>query len=103
MARQRMVTRTMVTSICKILCVDVETNDTKELTFKLPGIYKSDKQVLKAVEAVLEADIDNIYGNEIKPVFVVCTNTEKHLYGMTEQSFLDNAKEIVKNNSKEDK
>lgn len=103
MARQRMVTRTMVTTVCTILCVDVETSDTKQLVFKLPRIYKNDKQVLNAVEAVLEADIDNIYGGKIKPVFVVCIDTEKHLYGMTEQTFLDHANEIVKNNAKEDK
>ena len=82
MARKAMVTRTIKTNECVILCVNPESRETFEKTFTLSGKVKDDK-ILKQVAD--ECD------EGCKPVAVIRTTEQEKLYGMTEEEFMQYA------------
>lgn len=84
MARQPKVTRTIITSSVKVLCVDLEKKEPFETVVKLPRTFKDNKKLMKAVEATVNSDT-------VKAVQIIDTETESVLYGMTEAKFIENA------------
>lgn len=91
MAKSRMVTRTIQTTLATILCVNTETESTYNENVKLSGVFKDDKHILKAAEKFFA-------GSTIKPVHVVNAVINEDLYGMSEEQFLDLAKVLPARN-----
>lgn len=85
MARERMVTRTVVLTKCEALCIDVTTAETSTNLYHLTGNYSTTDSALKALKKDYETDtfkvvaIQDIAENEI-------------LYGMSELDFIEHAK-----------
>lgn len=82
MAKQRMITRTIQTTTATLLCVDTTNGTTHEETIVLPTVFKTDKNILKVAEKMLDPTTS-------KPVHVVAANVNEDLYGMTEEKFLE--------------
>lgn len=84
MARQPMVTRTIVTTKANVLCMDLSTQTpiTKEVI--LPRTYKDNKALLKAVQ-------NNCDSETVKTVHIQSSEEVQTLYGMTEQDFINHA------------
>ena len=89
MARQPMVTRTIITTNAKVLCLDIDKQEPFEKIVKLPRTYKDERKMMKKIEAIVNND-------SVKAVHVISTETEEILYGMTEQKFIEEA-EILPN------
>ena len=84
MARQPMVTRTIITTNAKVLCLDIDKQEPFERIVKLPRTDKDERKMMKKIEAVVNND-------SVKAVHVISTETEEILYGMTEQKFIEEA------------
>ena len=84
MARAPQVTRTIQTTHCTVLCMDIENREPCNKDVVLPRTYKDEKSLLKAVKKVIETD-------NLKAVQVVDTEVMETLYGMSEQDFIAHA------------
>lgn len=84
MARQPQVTRTIQTTKCKVLCIDLvnERPFTQEVV--LPRTYKDERSMLKKIKPMLEIA-------DVKVVHVQNFTVESTLYGMTEEEFIEKA------------
>ena len=87
MRKQKLITRTFTITYGKMLLVDVETQTTQTLSFKLIGNYKTKDDVFKAFKN--EYDEDNII-----PVQVLEFFTEEKTYGITPEDYISNAVEL---------
>ena len=87
MARQPMVTRTVKTTKCNVLCLDLvnEQPITKEII--LPRTYIDEKHMMKVISKMVDDET-------IKAVHVQSFTNEETLYGMTEIEFI-NASHIL--------
>lgn len=88
MARVRMVTRTINSTLVNALCVNPTTKEVEEKELTLAGTFDDDKALAKAI-AKLNTEtqvVVSIYGSKVI----------SKLYGMTEQMFLENATVIDK-------
>lgn len=90
MAREKMVTRTIVTTDVSVLCVNIETSEVKTRTFVLSSTeVKDEKKMLSAAQYLLnEMEEEKTW----KAVAVKDCKECETLYGMTEQEFLKYAK-----------
>lgn len=88
MARVPQVTRTIITTNAKILCVNTETKAVEEIEVTIPRTYKDGEDILKYLKKV-NYDFENK-----KPVSVTSYDTVEKLYGMTEEEFVKLAKEL---------
>lgn len=86
MARIPMITRTVVTTVAKILCVNTTTEETETKVVEIPRTYTDDKKLLNTAKEVLDPTII--------PVKVISTEIKETLYGMTEQSFIELAEKL---------
>ena len=84
MARQPQVTRTIVTTVCNVLCLDLINKQPVEKTVKLPRTYRDEKHMMKKITAILNSD-------SLKAVHVIDSHTEETLYGMSEEKFIETA------------
>jgi len=87
MARERMITRTVTEVTAKVMCVNVETAQVEVVTHVLSGNYEDDNQILKTLKKLHETD-------NYKLIKVEEVETNEKLYGMTEQQFIELAKEL---------
>lgn len=87
MARERMITRTVTEVTVKVMCVDVETAQVEVKDFILSGNYDNNDIILKTLKKQYETD-------NYKLIKVEEVNTTEKLYGMTEQQFIELAKEL---------
>lgn len=89
MARERMVTRTVVTTTVDVLVINVNTAETGTKTFVLTqNMVKDEKTMLNNAQVMLE----NECGEMWKAVAIKNIKEEETLYGMTEQDFMKYAK-----------
>lgn len=89
MARERMVTRTVVTTMVDVLVVNINTAETGTKTFVLAqNMVKDEKTMLNNAQVMLE----NECGKMWKAVAIKNIKEEETLYGMTEQDFMKYAK-----------
>ena len=86
MARIPMITRTVVTTVAKILCVNTTTEETETKVVEIPRTYKDDKKLLNTAKEVLDPTLI--------PVKVILTEIKETLYGMTEQNFIELAEKL---------
>lgn len=84
MARAPQVTRTIQTTHCNVLCMDIENREPCNKEVILPRTYKDENAMLKAVKKVIESDT-------LKAVQVVDSMVLETLYGMSEQDFISHA------------
>ena len=56
MSRERMVTRTVLTTECEVLCVNVTTVETTIQSFTLTGKHDNSEQILKSLKKEHETD-----------------------------------------------
>lgn len=87
MARQRMVTRTVVYTVATVLCLNTETAEPYNDTISLSGTFKDEKAILKQCKKLLENDTVSV-------AKVVDVQTAEKLFGMPEQEFMSYAKEL---------
>lgn len=84
MARAPQVTRTIQTTHCNVMCLDVVAGEPCNKEVVLPRTYKDEQAMLKAVKKVIETDT-------IKAVHIVSSMVQETLYGMSEQDFIAHA------------
>lgn len=101
MARQPQVTRTIITTNVKALCVNTTDKTTDEKEYILPRTYKDTKAVLKALKARYEVD-ENGNETDVKIVHVISTTEVETLYGMSEDDFIAHAKVLPPRGTKAD-
>ena len=87
MARERMVTRTITETTVKAMGVNVETAQVDIVAYTLSGDYPDNATILKTLKKNYEND-------NYKIVNIEEVKTEEKLYGMTEQQFIELAKEL---------
>lgn len=89
MSRERMVTRTVVTTMVDVLVININTSETGTKTFVLTqNMVKDEKTMLNNAQVMLE----NECGEMWKAVAIKNIKEEETLYGMTEQDFMKYAK-----------
>ena len=81
MARVPQVTRTIITTNCNVMCLNIQSGEPFNVSVTLPRTYKDDKKLLKKVQEVIDND-------EVKAVHIVDKEEVETLYGMTEQDFI---------------
>lgn len=82
MARERMVTRTVLATEVTALCLNIETAEPFNRDVTLSGTFKDKKALEKAAKKVIDTDT-------VKCVSIVDCNETETLYGMTEQQFIE--------------
>ena len=96
--RERMVTRTIMTTKVTVLCADALAGEMFEKELTLPRTYKDNKALMKAVSKVVDIDTDD---EKIKAVLVKASEEIETLYGMTELDFINTAKVLPPRGTKE--
>ena len=87
MARERMVTRTVVITTVGVMCLDVTTAEVSIKNYELSGSYTDFETALKDVKKLHETDV-------FKCVSVQTITEKEVLYGMSEQDFIKLAKQL---------
>lgn len=95
MAKESMITRTIVTTDATILCLDVDSGEPCNRTVTLPRTYSKEKDILRKAEKALANE------PSVHPVHVVDVKVKETLYGMPESEFLAHAKVITRPTKKE--
>lgn len=93
MARERMVTRTVVVTEVNALCLNIETAEPFNKTVILSGTFKDKQAIEKAAKKAIDTDLE-------KCVTVVEYTEKETLYGMPEQQFTELAKVLPPRDSK---
>lgn len=89
MARKPMVTRTITTTKCNVLCLDIETAEPCNISVTIPRTYEEEDKALKVVKSMVETDT-------LKAVKIVDTEITETYYGMSEEDFIKNATVLPK-------
>ena len=81
MARQPQVTRTIQTTKCNVLCIDLANEQPFTQEVILPRTYKDERSMMKKIKPIGEND-------NVKAIHVQNFTVESTLYGMTEEEFI---------------
>lgn len=81
MARQPQVTRTIQTTKCNVLCIDLANEAPFTTEVILPRTYKDECSMMKRIKPIVEND-------NVKAIHVQNFTVESTLYGMTEEEFI---------------
>lgn len=84
MARVPQVTRTIITTVCNVMCLNKISKEPFEKIVKLPRTYKDENKMMKKISKLVDDDT-------VKAVYVIDSHVEETLYGMTEEKFIENA------------
>lgn len=84
MARERMVTRTIKSTLVTVMQVNTETAEVTNNTYNISSIFNDDAKLLRAVKKLYETEQEKI-------VAIVGKMQTSDLYGMTENEFLTHA------------
>lgn len=87
--KERMITRTINKTSCIMVVFDVTTNQPTEREATIAGTFKTDEDLTAKLKDLYETETEKV-------VHVKDVNVISELYGMTEQTFLDNAEIIHK-------
>ena len=94
MARVPAVTRTIQTTKCNVLCINLETEQPFTQEVVLPRTYKDERSMLKRIKPLVETET-------VKVVHVQNYVVESTLYGMTEEEFIKYAEILPPRATKE--
>lgn len=88
MGKERMVTRTVVTTNFEVLTCYIDTANTVKQNVILPGDWTKETNIAKILK-----EIRKVYETEVIKVVVILNkgNTDETLYGMPETEFIANA------------
>lgn len=92
--KENMVTRTIKSTHCVLMCVDTSIGEVKNIDVTLPQTYKEVSDMLKKAKEVYDTDT-------LKCVEVVDYEEKECLMGMPKSFFIQYASEIVKNKKEE--
>lgn len=92
--KENMVTRTIKSTHCVLMCVDTTTGEVKNIDVSLPRTYKEKSDMLNKAKEIYNTDT-------LKCVEVVDYEEKECLMGMPESLFIQYASEIVKNKKEE--
>ncbi len=81
MARQRMVTRTVLETVCEVMTVDVTSAKVENRAFTIQGTYEKTEDALVVLKKSYETDTEKL-------VTVVAMERKETLYGMLESDFI---------------
>ena len=84
MRKEKMVTRTVVSTKANTLCMDMHNKENPvpvNHVFTIPGTFDDNKALLKVIKKTFET-VDLI------PVAILSTENDETLYGMTESDFI---------------
>ena len=84
MARQPQVTRTIQTTKCNVLYIDLANEQPFTQEVILPRTYKDERSMMKKIKPIVEND-------NVKAIHVQNFTVESTLYGMTEEEFISAA------------
>ena len=87
MARVPMITRTIKTTVCDVLCLNIETAEPFNKQVILSRTYTDENSMLKMVKSVIDTDTEKV-------VHIVSSHVEETRYGMSEQEFIEHAQVI---------
>ena len=90
-----MVTRTVVVTVAKVMCVDVTTAQVQVTNLELSGSFDTTEATMKAIKKLYETDT-------FKCVSVQEVEEKEVLYGMKEVDFIKLAKVLPPRGSKEE-
>ena len=93
MARQPQVTRTIQTTKCNVLCIDLANEAPFTTEVILPRTYKDERSMMKRIKPIVEND-------NVKAIHVQNFTVESTLYGMTEEEFIEKAQILPARTSK---
>ena len=93
MARERMVTRTITSTLVTVMQVNTETAEVTNKNYNISSIFNDDAKLLRAVKKLYETE-------EEKIVAIVDKQEISDLYGMTENEFLTHAHIIPRKETK---
>ena len=93
MARQPQVTRTIQTTKCNVLCIDLANEQPFTQEVILPRTYKDERSMMKKIKPIVEND-------NVKAIHVQNFVVESTLYGMTEEEFISAAQILPARTSK---
>lgn len=84
MKKEKLITRTFVITQATVMALNIETAEPSTETYEMPGLYKTDEALLKAVK--------ELYDTDTEKVVTITTKTEiEELRGITESAFLANS------------
>lgn len=87
-----MVTRTKTMTKITVKGINVKTDEVVTYDLSLPGIYRTEKDAMRAVEKKLrKAEKESETPSDIKPLAIVGMETCDVLYGMTLGKFMQEA------------
>lgn len=92
--KENMVTRTIKSTHCVLMCVDTSIGEVKNIDVTLPGTYKKVSDILTKAKEIYDT-------NTLKCVEVTGYDEKECLMGMTESLFIQYAHEIVKQKKEE--
>lgn len=92
--KENMVTRTIKTTHCVLMCVDTSIGEVKNIDVTLPRTYKEVSDMLAKAKEIYDTDT-------LKCVDVVDYEEKECLMGMPESLFVQYAFKIVKNKKEE--
>lgn len=87
MARIRMVTRTVKSTVANVMCLDTQAAKVVNNVYEISGVYPDSEKLLKALQAVYETET-------LKLVHIASSFEEEQLYGMPENEFMLHAKKL---------
>lgn len=92
--KENMVTRTIKSTHCVLMCVDISIGEVKNIEVTLPRMYKEVSDMLRKAKEIYDTDT-------LKCVEVVDFEEKECLMGMPESLFIQYAHEIVKQKKEE--
>lgn len=87
MARVRMVTRTVDTTVCEVMTINVTTATVKNISVTVNGKYEDKSELLRVIQKNCDSDT-------VKHVSVISFENKETLYGMPESKFIELAEEL---------
>lgn len=93
MARKPVVTRTFKAVDCNVLCLNIETKETEEVSLTMYGHFPSEDKLRKAVKKKLETP-------SIRVVEISSSDTYGQLLEMDEEKFIESAEKIPPRNAR---
>ena len=87
---KRMVTRTVTITTGTAVLINVNDLTPSEMSFQLPGEFKTPEHVMKSLTAALESDWETA-GDGLKVIAVKNIKKKEVRYGMTEEDFIASA------------
>lgn len=92
MARKPMVTRSFKATDCSVLCLDIETKETRTITTTIYGNFHKQEKLEAAIKKQVETPT-------LKAVTISVGTAYEQLLGMDEDSFIESAVKLPPRNT----